>query len=125
MFNRRIQDTFGIRRDDSGPKQHRRLNRPFRTFYDRIAHSSAYRNDHRRWRYDALIRCHLSRRLPPVDPHAGRLLMLVQIRLQSKRFSTPTTDVRLGVGMRLDVRSQIRLVRERFVADGALERLLA
>lgn len=40
--------------------------------------------------------------------------MLVEVRLQSESLPASTAHVRLGVGVRLDMRSQIRFVCEGF-----------
>ena len=58
-------------------------------------------------------------------PHAGRLLVLVEITFQRERFSAAKANVRLFAGMRLDVRAQIRLIGERLIALGTFERLFA
>lgn len=50
--------------------------------------------------------------------------MLVQVGLESEGLSTAGARVRLGVGVRLDVRSKVRFIRERLLADATLERLL-
>ena len=57
--------------------------------------------------------------------HARRFLVLVEIRLESERFTATAAHVRLGVRVRLNVSSQVGLVGERFVADCTLERFLA
>lgn len=56
--------------------------------------------------------------------HAGRVLVFVQIGLEREGFSAAGTRVGLRVRVRLDVRSQVRLVRKRLLADVTLERLL-
>lgn len=50
--------------------------------------------------------------------------MLVQVGLEGEGLSTAGARVGLGVGVRLDVRPEIRFVRERLLADVTLERLL-
>lgn len=50
--------------------------------------------------------------------------MLVEVGLQGEGFSATAADVGLGVGMGLDVGSQVGLVREGLVADGAFEGFL-
>lgn len=55
--------------------------------------------------------------------HAGRILVFVQVGFEGEGLSAAGTGVRLGVGVRLNVRPEIRLVRERLLADATLERL--
>ena len=55
--------------------------------------------------------------------HARRLLVLVQVTAQRKRFAAATADVRLVGRVRLDVRSQVRLVGESLAALRALAAL--
>lgn len=50
--------------------------------------------------------------------------MLVQVGLEGKGLSAAGARVGLGVGVRLNVCPEIRLVRERLLADATLERLL-
>lgn len=58
------------------------------------------------------------------DFHARGLFVLVQVGLEGEGLAAPVARERLQVGMRLDVGAQVRLVRERLVADLARERLL-
>lgn len=53
--------------------------------------------------------------------HAGRLLVLVEVRFQGERLAATTAHVRLGVRMRLYVGAQVRLVGEGLVANRTLE----
>lgn len=56
--------------------------------------------------------------------HAGRVLVLVQVGLEGEGLAAAGTRVGLCVRVRLDVRPQVRLVRECLLADVTLERLL-
>lgn len=51
--------------------------------------------------------------------------MLVQVGFQGESFAAAAADVRLGIGVRLDVGAQVGLVGEGFVADGAFEWFLS
>ena len=51
--------------------------------------------------------------------------MLVQVRLECEGLVAPGADEGLGVGVGLDVSPQVRLVRERLLADVAGERFLS
>ena len=51
--------------------------------------------------------------------------MLVQVRLEGEGLVAPLADVRLGVGVGLDVGAEVGLVGERLGADVAAERLLS
>jgi hypothetical protein len=59
-----------------------------------------------------------------VATHARRLLVFIQVATQSESLTTPATDVRLVCRVRLNVRTQVGLVGERFAAVRAAERLL-
>ena len=56
--------------------------------------------------------------------HAGRLLVLVEVRLEGKGLVATLARVRLGGGVGLDVGAEVGLVGERLFADVAGERLL-
>lgn len=58
-------------------------------------------------------------------PHAGRLLVLVQVALECERLAAAAAHERLGGRVGLDVGAKVGLVGERLGALGALERLLA
>lgn len=58
-------------------------------------------------------------------PHAGGLLVLVQVALECERLAAAAAHERLGGRVGLDVGAQVGLVGECLGALGALERLLA
>ena len=61
----------------------------------------------------------------PETPHAGGLLVLVQVGLEGEGLVAAPADKWLGVGVGLDVGPQVGLVGKGFVADGTGERFLS
>ncbi len=61
----------------------------------------------------------------PKAPHAGGLLMLVQVGLEGEGLVAAPADEGLGVGVGLDMRPEVGLVGKGLVANGTSERFLS
>lgn len=121
VLESRVEQALRIWRDHGRPVQ----DGAFRTPDHALGEVRVDRDNDGRRRRHALIGRGLPRRVPPIYPHARRLLVFIQVRLKCERFPAPPADVRLRVRMGLDVRPQVRLVRKGLPANSAFEGLLA
>jgi hypothetical protein len=101
------EEALRIRRDHRRPVQHGRPHRPLRALLDHGVPDPGPGHYHRSRRGQALVWGGLARRLSPVYSHARGLFVLVQVGFEGEGLAASATDVRLGVGVGLDVGPEV------------------